>query len=1148
MRNSFFCCLLLLATGASAATTVYEAPYGKAELVDTVEATNVVTEISFMTPEIVNIRRYMKGCDVPQHDLVVTLEKQEVAVAVEHPSDSYTLLKSDKMGVRYYPATGGVMFVDKDDKPILREKLGSTELTARKDGPFDSYRVKQSFQPTSAERFYGLGQLQNGNMNQRNLTYNYMIEGNTSVWIPYLHSTRGYSLLWDNASPTTYKDNGSVEMSFESAVGYGVDYYFLLGSATDGNEAIRRMRELTGQVPMIPAWGYGYFQSKERYASADENMGVAAQYRRLRVPIDCVVQDWQYWGTDNANWNGMEFSNPTFHNYQEMIDSIHAMHAHNIISTWANFGPNTKPYAYFKEHGELIKQGDEIMTSTYPTDAGVAIYDTYNPDARDAYWNFLYDGIISKGIDGYWLDSSEPDHYQGGDEMEETFDFVTGMGCTWRSVRNAFPLVHVGGVYDHHRAEPGLADKRCIILTRSAYAGQQRTGANTWSGDVTASWETFQKQIPAALNFTACGIPSWNSDLGAFFNGDLGGPGNEEYNELYARWLQFGTFCPMMRSHGAGTDKAIYVFGKRGQKYFDNIERYISLRYALLPYIYSTAWAVHSDGQSFMNALGILYPQDMKGLDVKDEYVFGQSLLVAPVMEYEARDRDVYLPAGAKWTNFWTGETFDGGQTVNTEAALDIMPLYVKAGSVLPWARKTQYTDIASWDTLQIRIYPGADGTFTLYEDEGDNYNYEKGAYATIRMDWNDATRQLTVGAREGQFEGMTEKRVFDVVLVNGELGCADTLSAQVNCRIEYDGTEQTVTIDETQRIDAEYLNDPANEMEDYVFDFADFDPAIRGTGTLAGNGFVPSAQGMGGWWNNNGINLSGYRYLVAEMANAVPATVSLRVFTQNNNSSVPFICKGDGKSNIMYLDLTDISQVYGVCLWSQTSRKLGINKVYMTNKLPEGAAPDASLPYRFQASEWVTGDGGRVSQSNISYDNEANTITLKATGTNNVCLQLDTKKSDTYYITQGHPLLAVKLSNASNQLSDSQLWYALGMHVGTVQATKTFTAADGDLVVVWDLSDRLPKEQQRIPLCLSSSFIFCFGMTSTTGTSVVSEIGFYSEEELPNIGTGIHDVAAAETTATPGPVYNLQGIQMPEGTNLPAGIYIQDNKKFIIK
>ena len=799
--------------------------YGEAELIETTSS-GMVTEISFMTPEIVNVRHYKTESQVEKRNLVVTLQKQACSVLVSSADENTVTLASDALTVNYDKTIGCVTFYDKAGQQLLTEKSGQTVLTARKDGPFDSYKVKQTFQLQTGERLYGLGQLQNGNWNQRGKTYDYMIEGNTSVWIPYIHSTKGYALYWDNPSPTTYKDN-SQGMSFESAVGYGVDYYFLLGSTTDGQVATQRMRQLTGQMPMIPLWAYGFFQSKERYESADETMSVMRRYRQMNVPLDCVVQDWQYWGT-NKWWNAMEFRNTKFKNYQTMIDSIHAMDGHLLISIWANFGPQTAPYKYFKENNMLMKQGDNIMTDTYPSNEGVAIYDAYNAAARDKYWEFFYNGIASKGVDAYWMDSSEPDHYQGGTAMEETFDFVTGMGCTWRSVRNAFPLVHVGGVYDHHRAESALSEKRSMILTRSGYAGLQRYGANTWSGDVTASWQTLANQIPAALSYSICGNPNWNSDTGAFFNGDLKGPGNDEYNELYARWLQFSTFCPMMRSHGAGTDKAIYVWGKPGNRYYDNEIKYIHLRYALLPYIYSTAWDVHQNGHSFMNPMQVMFPEDSKTELLKDQYMFGQSLLVAPVLKYQAASRTVYLPqivnsksSNSKWYDFWTGEQYDGGKSVTKEVNIQTLPLYVPAGTILPLAQPAQTAKTTDWDTLQIRIYTGANGQFLLYEDEGDSYRYEQGQYTTIPFTWNDATHQLTIGARQGSFTGMHQQRTFDVVLVTQETGLGENLSTTVHARINYDGTEQTLTIDNGQLIIDNYrqwLSPEDDGTEAYVF------------------------------------------------------------------------------------------------------------------------------------------------------------------------------------------------------------------------------------------------------------------------------------------------------------------------------------------
>ena len=799
--------------------------------------------VEFVSPDIVRVR-YTREADFLGNGTIVCVERTENKIPFQVASVSGGLsLQSDSLEVRvdlntcaltYKDArTGKVLLSERQDMPREAEKTymenvvydpdsrriektadGEKEVmdVLRRDTVGWTWKFRNHFCWSEGEALYGLGCHMEDFLDLRGKTM-YLCQHNLKEMVPVLNSTAGYGLLFDAGCGMKFQDGAEGGfMEWEAAK--EVDYYFMKGSETDGNEAIRQMRMLTGQVPMIPLWAYGYFQSKERYASADETMGVAAQYRRLKVPLDCVVQDWQYWGGNNL-WNAMEFSNPEFSNYQEMIDSVHRMDAHLLISTWANFGPDTKPYRHFKEQGQLIRQGDDIMTDTYPSNEGVAVYDTYSASARDAYWKFMYDGLISKGIDGYWLDSSEPDHYQGGDDMEETFDFVTGMGCTWRSVRNAYPLVHVGGVYDHHRAEPALADKRCVILTRSAYAGQQRYGANTWSADITASWTTFQNQIPAALNLTASGNPNWNSDIGAFFNGDLGGPGNEEYNELYARWFQFATFCPMMRSHGAGTDKAIYVWGKRGTEYFDNVERYINLRYALLPYIYSLCGEATQASGSIMRPFVMDFPRDKKAIRVDNEYMFGRNLLVMPVTDslytyYDTKARKgftsvpnvakavknvkVYLPQGAKWYNFWTNEQHAGGQTVNMPCPIDIMPVYVKAGSILPFGPAVQYATEKKWDNLEIRIYPGADGEFTLYEDEGDNYNYENGAFSQIRFRWNDATRTLTIDDRKGEYKGMLKKRNFRILVVDRQSPSGDKAAKDVDRDIRYNGKAQSIS------------------------------------------------------------------------------------------------------------------------------------------------------------------------------------------------------------------------------------------------------------------------------------------------------------------------------------------------------------------
>ena len=579
----------------------------------------------------------------------------------------------------------------------------------------------------------------------------------------------------------------------------------MYGKNADG--VIAQVRNLTGQAPMFPLWTYGYWQSKERYKSQEEVVDVVRKYRELGIPLDGIIQDWQYWG-HNYLWNAMDFQNPTFNNPQKMMEDVHAMNAHMAISIWSSFGPMTKPYRELDKKGMLFnfttwpQSGLESWPPNMEYPSGVRVYDAYNPEARDIYWKYLNDGIFKLGMDAWWMDSTEPDHL---DWKPEDMDTKTYLG-SFRRVRNAYPLMTVGGVYDHQRAV--TSDKRVFILTRSGFLGQQRYGANVWSGDVASTWESFRNQIPAGLNFSLCGMPHWNSDIGGFFAGHYNKSWNDDsasknplYQELYVRWLQFGTFNPMMRSHGTDVYREIYKFGKKGEPVYDAIEKMIGLRYSLLPYIYSTSWEVSNRQSSFMRALMMDFVDDRKVWDINDEYMFGKSILVAPithaqytpeavvkVSEEEGWNRDgakktktdvavdfmetkstnIYLPAGTLWYDFWTNEKHEGGKEITKETTLDVIPLYVKAGSIIPVGPQVQYAIEKPWDHLELKVYAGANGNFILYEDEFDNYNYEKGAYTEIPISWNNASRKLTIGARKGAYEGMLKNCKFTVTLQDG--------------------------------------------------------------------------------------------------------------------------------------------------------------------------------------------------------------------------------------------------------------------------------------------------------------------------------------------------------------------------------------------
>lgn len=737
-------------------------------------------EVMFYSPSIVRIVKHpaIASCLPKMESLSVIMKPDDIRFTINDDGERVKLSTSE-ICVQVGKQTGNVNFLTAQGLPLVREKSGALMERHRTGANLGGYRVRQGFVLDKEEAIYGLGQLQNGKMSQRG-EKKYLIQTNTEDVVTFIQSVKGYGLYWDNYSPTTFEDNEQ-EMSFDSEVGDCVDYYFMYGGNADG--VVAAMRELTGQVPMFPLWTYGFAQSKERYKSQDELVGVVRRYREIGVPLDCIIQDWQYWGS-NYLWNAMDFLNETFPDPKRMMDEIHGMNAKAMISIWPSFGPMTKPYL------EMDKKGLMFDFSTWPESgiqgwpprmdypSHVKMYNAYNKDARDIYWKYLNAGIFSVSMDGWWMDGTEPDHFN---QQSRDYDLETGMG-TFRRVRNAFPLMTVGGVYDNQRAT--TSDKRVFIMTRSVFAGQQRYGCNIWTGDVQATWDNFRRQITAGLNLSLCGIPHWNTDIGGFFIWTF--PKRLEdpdCKELHVRWQQFATFCPMMRSHGEGGAREIWELGSKGTPYYDAYEKFIHLRYSLLPYIYSTSWEVTHRQSSFIRALMMDFASDKKVHDIGDEYMFGKAFLACPIIESmytrkaedthvadfsTVKSRSVYLPAGTTWYDFWTNEYLDGGQTVKREAPIDIMPLYVCAGSIIPFGPRVQYTTEKPWNNLDVTVYPGADGSFILYEDEFDNYNYEKGAYTEIPMDWNEKSHTLTIGERKGSYKGMIGERVFNVKLVDG--------------------------------------------------------------------------------------------------------------------------------------------------------------------------------------------------------------------------------------------------------------------------------------------------------------------------------------------------------------------------------------------
>lgn len=757
--------------------------------------------LQFYGPSIVRVFKILPGEQVTKQSLSVIAKPQKIELVTEQRGEDWVIRTSD-LQVILNRTSGKLTFATLRGEVLLSEKEGGFGFTNFNDAGVPSYSVWQSFALDKNEPIYGLGQQQHGKLVLRNLQLR-MIQGNTDDYAPFFLSAKGYGVFWDNYSPTTFTDDDR-GTTFHSQVGDCIDYYFIYGTNADG--VISGLRELTGRVPMLPIWAFGYWQCKERYKTRAELVDVVRRYRALGVPLDGVILDWRYWG-NNYVWNAMEFLDPEFPDPKGMILEIHNMNVRIMISIWNSFGPMTKQYRELKEIGALLdfitwpESGCDLWPPRQDYPSGVRVYDAYNPRAREIYWKYLKQGLWPLGIDGWWIDSSEPDHLQFKDS---DLDNCTYLG-SFRRVRNAYPLMTVGGVYTHQRAES--SDRRVLILTRSAFTGQQRYGSIVWSGDVVASWGALRNQIPAALNFSLCGLPFWNSDIGGFFLWNyrerLRSP---EYRELYVRWLQFGAFCSMMRSHGTDAPREIYQFGQKGDPEYDAIERFIKLRYLLLPYIYSIAWDVTANHSTMMRALVMDFHHDAQAAGVADQFMFGKSILVCPVVERmyaignkldltKLGSRKVYLPSGTKWYDFWTGDVHDGGRFVERECPLDLIPLYVRAGSILPIGPHVQYSTEKKWDNLEIRIYGGANGKFVLYEDELDGYNYENGIYSTISFEWDDGSSTLTIGERKGSFPGMLEQRTFRIVLVEKGKGVGDTHTQICDKEVVYTGKQVDIKL-----------------------------------------------------------------------------------------------------------------------------------------------------------------------------------------------------------------------------------------------------------------------------------------------------------------------------------------------------------------
>ena len=588
----------------------------------------------------------------------------------------------------------------------------------------------------------------------------------------WLEAGKEYPVLLNACAALSYQTPSQrEETSVWSEVGSGVDYCFLYGPEAAG--VVRAYRRLTGDAPLFPKWAYGYWQSKECYRTGQEVLDVAAEHRRRGHPIDAIVQDWQYWG--DFGWNALEFSPDYAENIEEVIRALHSQDIHFMVSVWPNFGEGSKSPAYeeFRQRGFLMD--DAALKGIGNYTAALQgfrknYYDAWNPEARDALWRRMEEGLFRKGVDAWWLDGTEPNLWsiQGAYHM---YDTCRGPAARWL---NAYTLAHSRGIYEHQRQSD--AQKRVFILSRTGFAGIQKYATAVWSGDTWYSWQTFRRQIADGLQYTLSGLPYWTSDIGGVMGGGCDSP---EYRELYVRWFQFGAFCPIFRAHGTKNPREVWQFGEEVERI---LHRYLMLRYRLLPYIYSLAWQITRYQGTMMRSLWMDFRADRRTWKIADQYLFGPSLMVCPVTEPGASSREVYLPAGCGWYDFWTNLWHEGGASVTADAPLETLPLFVKAGSILLTGPETLHT--CAENPVEIRVYSGGDAEFAWYRDGGDGYAYETGGYAEVLLSWREQERTLTLNAQQGSFRMEGQLASVTVINPDGSVQRTGPFSADGNKRI----------------------------------------------------------------------------------------------------------------------------------------------------------------------------------------------------------------------------------------------------------------------------------------------------------------------------------------------------------------------------
>lgn len=716
---------------------------------------------------------YSPTATFPQRtDYVVIKQKWPAAKWSMQSTDEAVILSTSLLKLTVTRKDGAIAYAEAGGTPLVQE--ASRHLTPEKVNGEDAYRA-ESFLSIygSHEGLYGLGQHQAGVWNYRGESVD-ISQDNTNISVPLMLSSKGYGIFWNSMARSRFNNRFPNYLYISSEVAEVIDYYFLYGPEFD--KIIGSYRELTGEAPMFGKWAYGFWQCKNRYRSQEEILGIAKKYRDLHIPVDNIVQDWFWW-----NRKGEFVFNKNYPDPKGMMDQLHQENFHLMISIWPFFEPGSANYDYMEKKGWFV---DKFKYAKPPFHtSGMAVYDATNPEARKYYWDQVNEGLFSIGADAWWMDTTEPE--TEGQERNILLDHKLAVGSGNRYL-NAYPLFDTEAVYQGQRSASDK--KRVFILSRSAFAGSQRNAVTAWSGDIVSDWLNFRRQVPAGLNFSLSGGPYWTTDIGGFV---VGSPTSPAFRELFIRWFQYGTFNPILRVHGTRIpdENELWSYGPDAQAILVNFDR---LRYRMLPYIYSLAWKTTSESYTPMRPLVMDFRGDEQAENIGDQFMYGPAFLVNPVTQPAISTRPVYLPK-TSWYDFWAGTASEGGRFINAITPLDRLPLYVRAGSIVPLGPDEEWSTEKPADPMELRIYAGADGDFTLYEDENDNYNYEKGAYATIPLHWDDKGQTLTIGQRKGQFPGMLENRTFRVVFVRENHGVGVKASDEPDKVVQYSGKQISV-------------------------------------------------------------------------------------------------------------------------------------------------------------------------------------------------------------------------------------------------------------------------------------------------------------------------------------------------------------------